>query len=268
MIDRGKQNLLGVRIDAVDYEAAIERIISCAERQLPLSVSALAVHGVMTGVLDATHRHRLNALDLVVPDGQPVRWGLNALHRTRLPDRVYGPELMLQVCNAAQTAGLPIYLFGGTAALLKQLSDRLTQRFPDLVIAGQTPSRFRTLTADERRDLIATIVASGARITFVGLGCPRQEVWVYEFRDELRMPLLAVGAAFAFHAGVTRQAPRLAQRTGLEWLYRLACEPRRLWRRYVLLNPLYLGLLALQWSGLRGFDPARTVVPNEEILYG
>ncbi len=268
MIDRGKFNLLGVNIDAVDYESAVLRIVRAAELPSALGVSALAVHGVMTGVLDRTHRHRLNQLELIVPDGQPVRWGLNWMHRTALRERVYGPELMLRVCGAAARQGLPVFLYGGTAKLLDHLQQVLCHRFPALQIAGVRPSQFRRLTNLEKQQVVDEVLASGARITFVGLGCPRQEVWAYEFKDALNMPVLAVGAAFAFHAGQLAQAPTWMQRLGLEWIYRLWREPLRLWKRYLLLNPMYAGLLMLQKVGLRRFDTGDTVPPAKEVLYG
>jgi N-acetylglucosaminyldiphosphoundecaprenol N-acetyl-beta-D-mannosaminyltransferase len=268
MIDKGRHNLLGVGVNAVDYESTVARILNAAQSRKPLGVSALAVHGVMTGVLDREHRHRLNQLELIVPDGQPVRWGLNLLHKTRLNDRVYGPNLMLKTCEAAAGSGLPVYLFGSTSEMLTELQTKLRQRFPDLLIAGSQPSRFRTMTIDEKETVINDIRESGAAITFVGLGCPRQEVWAYEFKDALQMPVLAVGAAFAFHAGQLSQAPPLMQRLGLEWLYRLCKEPRRLWQRYFYLNPYYLWLLFLQKTGLKRFELNDNDAPKNEILYG
>jgi exopolysaccharide biosynthesis WecB/TagA/CpsF family protein len=268
MIDRGKHNVLGVRIDAVDYEASVERIVAAARKHQPLAASALAVHGVMTGALDGTHRYRLNRLDLVVPDGQPVRWALNRLHRVGLADRVYGPNLMLDVCGRAAEEEIPIFLFGGSPELLDALQRKLAERFPRLRIADVQPSRFRRMTPAEKAETVRQILDSGAGITLVGLGCPRQEVWVYEFREALSMPLLAVGAAFNFHAGRLSQAPAFMQRHGLEWLYRLACEPRRLWKRYLLLNPLYVTLCALQLAALRIIDPDGGTPPSQEILYG
>jgi exopolysaccharide biosynthesis WecB/TagA/CpsF family protein len=268
MIDRGKHNVLGVRVDAVDYEAAVEKIIAAARDRRPLAVSALAVHGVMTGVLDPEHRHRLNAFDLIVPDGQPVRWALNLLHRAKLPDRVYGPNLMLKVCERAAVEGLPIFLYGSTGDVLAALRENLGKRFPKLRVTGLRPSLFRQMTPAERDDLAAEIRDSGAAMTFVALGCPRQEVFAYEMRERLGMPLLAVGAAFPFHAGKLSQAPKFYQDRGLEWLYRLTREPRRLWKRYVLLNPLYLTLLFAQLVRLRTADPDRTPVPEGELLYG
>lgn len=268
MIDKGKKNILGVCINAIDYEAAVTSIIQAARDQRPLTVSALAVHGVMTGRLDSTQRYRLNHLDVVVPDGQPVRWALNWLYRTQLADRVYGPTLMLKLCERAAEEKLPIFLFGSRPPVLHALSENLHSRFPTVVIAGMKSSRFRRLSVQEKHELVQTIRSSGAALAFVGLGCPRQEVWIYEYRNLLNMPLIAVGAAFDFHAGTLPQAPSRLQWLGLEWAYRLLREPRRLWKRYALLNPLYLWLLLLQVSGLRHFDPFDATPPAQELHYG
>lgn len=268
MIDRGKHNVLGVRVNAVNYRAAVNRIIDGARLQHPMAVSALAVHGLMTGVLDREHRYRLNRFELIVPDGHPVRWGLNMIHRTRLPDRVYGPNLMLEVCRTAAEAGIPIFLFGGSQQLLDELEARLVEKFPGLIVAGTRASKFRTISPEEREELVQEIRGSGAKITFVGLGCPRQEVFAHEMKDRLSMPLLAVGAAFNFHAGQLDQAPKWMQDRGLEWFFRLCKEPRRLWRRYVFLNPLYLSLLTLQWARLYELDPESAEAPAGEICHG
>lgn len=268
MINKGKKNVIGVRVNAVDYEAAVDQIISAAKVGQPLAVSALAVHGVMTGVLDQTHRYRLNHLDLVLPDGQPVRWALNWLHRANLSDRVYGPTLMLKVCQEAAKQGLSIYLYGSRPEVINNLEENLGATFPALQIAGSQPSRFRQVSFEEKLQIAQQIRRSGATITFVGLGCPRQETWVYEYRELLPMPLLAVGAAFDFHAGLLPQAPAGMQKHGLEWLYRLMQEPKRLWKRYAYLNPLFLWYLMLQAAKLRQFSPAQTVAPREEMRYG
>lgn len=246
MINRGKHQVLGIRISAVDYEYATQRIIKAARDLTPLSVTALAVHGVMTGLSDRMHRRRLNGIDLVLPDGQPVRWALNWVHRLDLKDRVRGPELTLQVVQATAEESLPIYLYGSTNATLQRFTENLKQRYPGLIVAGAEPSKFRRLSRQEKLEVVDHIRDSGARLVLVGLGCPRQEVWVYEYRDLLQMPMLAVGAAFSFHAGELRLAPEWAQRHGLEWFYRLAQEPGRLWKRYLLLGSAYLALVALQ----------------------
>lgn len=267
-IDAGKQNVLGVRVDAVNYEGAVQKIITAAREGKKLSVSALAVHGVMTGVLDETHRYRLNRLDLVCPDGQPVRWAINLLYKKGLPDRVCGPELMLRICERAAQEKLPIYLYGSRPETLEILIKNLCDRFPDLIIAGYQPSRFRQVSAEEKQQIIEEIRNSGAAMTFVGLGCPRQEVWVYEYCQDLPMPVMAVGAAYDFHAGRISQAPKFMQRWGLEWFYRLMQEPNRLWRRYVFLNPLYISLFILQFFKIVYFDPAKAIAPTDEMRYG
>jgi len=268
MIDKGKKNVLGILVNAVDYKAAVSKIIGAAHAGQPMSVSALAVHGVMTGVLDSTHRYRLNHIDLVLPDGQPVRWAMNLLYKTGLPDRVCGPNAMLEICESAAEEGLSIYLYGSQPCVLEALSQNLCKRFPKLIIAGMQPSKFRQTTTEEKHRIAQEIRDSGAAITFVGLGCPRQEVWAYEYRDELSMPLIAVGAAYDFHSGNLAKSPDFLGKLGLEWLFRLVMEPGRLWERYVLLNPLYIWLFLLQALKLKQFDPKDATPPIEEVLYG
>ena len=250
MIDQGKRSVLGVLVDVVDYAAATARIMDAARERRPYAVTALAVHGVMTGVLDPAHNRRLNAFDLVTPDGQPVRFGLNLLHGTALADRVYGPTLTLRVVEQAAAEGLPIFLYGSTQPTLDRLVPALEGMFPALKIAGVEASKFRMSQPGEASEIAERIKASGARLVLVGLGCPRQEVFAYAMRPLLDMPLLAVGAAFDYHAGLLRNPPAWMQRYALEWLWRLGLEPRRLWRRYVLLNPAYLVRLAAQKGGL------------------
>ncbi len=266
MIDAGKHSILGILINAVDYEVAVERIIRAAREGHGLTVSALAVHGVMTGVLDKEHKYRLNRFDLLVPDGQPVRWALNLLYQTRLSDRVYGPNLMRKVCARAAEEGLPVYFYGSTPAILQAMRKNLSKQFPSLCIAGMEPSKFRQLTLDEKSEVVERIRKSGASIVLVGLGCPRQEIWAYEFRDLLHMPTLAVGAAFPFTAGAVRQASKRLQDLGLEWAFRLYMEPR-LWSRYLFLNPAYAALVALQACKLFGFATDGRQ-PSRELLYG
>lgn len=268
MIDNGKKNILGVNIDTVDYEAAIARVVDAAKAKRGMAVTALAVHGVMTGATDATHRYRLNNFDMIVPDGMPVRWALNLLHKAKLPDRVYGPTLTLKVCEAAAKEGLPIYLYGSRQEVIDLLQENLRKMFPEIQIAGAEPSRFRQTTPEEKLEIAQKIRESGAAITFVGLGCPRQEVWAYEYREALGMPVLAVGAAFDFHAGTLSQAPSRLQSMGLEWAYRLYKEPRRLWKRYAILNPQYVSMITMQALGIRRYDPQDIQAPTADVLYG
>ena len=267
MPGEGKRSVLGVLIDAADYGSAVDYIVRAAREGRAAIVSALAVHGVMTGVFDPEQRYRLNHFDLLVPDGQPVRWALNLLHRTRLRDRVYGPALTLRLCERAAAEGIAVYFYGSTAEILLKLRRNLSVRFPGLQIAGMEKSRFRTLSPCEKKQIAERVRRSGASIVFVGLGCPRQEIWAYEFRDVLSAPIVSVGAAFPFLAGVVRQAPEWMQLRGLEWLFRLAVEPRRLWRRYMFTNPTYLLFVGLQAIGLFDFDTDGRK-PAVEMLHG
>jgi exopolysaccharide biosynthesis WecB/TagA/CpsF family protein len=266
VIDDGKRLLLGVRIDAVDYEGALHRILAAARAGTSLGVSALAVHGVMTGVLDAQQRWRINNLDLVTPDGQPVRWALNRLYKTGLPDQVHGAVLTAKLLPHLESERIAVYWYGTTPEILARLQAELQRRHPGLVVAGMEPSRFGTATPAELDAIAARITACGAQICFVGLGCPRQETFVAAMRDRLPMPALAVGAAFTYLSGELREPPAWMRRSGLEWAWRLALEPRRLWRRYLLLNPAYLGLLAVQRVTGRTVRPdGRAPSPDEPV---
>jgi N-acetylglucosaminyldiphosphoundecaprenol N-acetyl-beta-D-mannosaminyltransferase len=267
VIRDGKRNVLGILIDVIDYEAAVDSIVQAAREKKPFAVTALAVHGLMTGVLDAEQRYRLDSFNLVVPDGQPIRWALKWLFGVALKNRVYGPNLTLAVCERAEKAELPVYFYGSTPEILSALRQNLLKQFPRLRIVGARPSMFRTISPVEKEQVVDEICRSGAAIIFVGLGCPRQEVWAYEFREYLPGPILAVGAAFPFLAGTIPQAPRWMQDHGLEWLFRLSAEPLRLWRRYLLLNPLFLCLLLLQGLGITRFQQFGKP-PTEDLRFG
>jgi len=205
---------------------------------------------VMSGVHDHAYAARLNSFDVVTPDGQPVRWALNLLHRVGLRDRVYGPDLTLSVLGRCAAEGLPVYLYGSKPSTLDRLRGRLAVRLPHLVVAGSEPSKFRESHPGEATEIADRIRACGARVVLVGLGCPRQEVFAHALRPLVDMPVLAVGAAFDYHAGQLRKPPAWMQRYGLEWLWRLGLEPGRLWKRYLLLNPAYLARLGAQKSRL------------------
>ena len=266
MIDHGRRSVLGVLVDAVDYDAAVARIMDAARERRPLAVTALAVHGVMTGVQDRAHNARLNSFDLVTPDGQPVRWALNSLHRAALADRVYGPELTNRVLIKAADEGLPVYLYGSTQPTLDRLVPALESMFPALKIAGVESSKFRPARPGEDAEIADRIRASGARLVLVGLGCPRQEVFTYAMRPLLDMPLMAVGAAFDYHAGLLKNPPAWMQKYALEWLWRLGLEPKRLWKRYILLNPNFVARLSAQRSGAwKATPPPATDAPVESF---
>ncbi len=237
----------GIHISQVTYETATGSIIDAARDGRSALVGATSMHGLTLGAIDRSFGDELNQFDMLTPDGQPVRWALNLLHGTGLTDRVYGPNLMLHVCEAAATADLGIYLYGSRPEVLSSLVERLTTRVPGLRVAGYRSPPFRPLTPEEDADDVRDILQSSARLVFVGLGCPRQERWAFAHRDRLSMPIICVGAAFDFHAGTLRQAPAWMQAHGLEWLFRLVMEPRRLWRRYTTYIPIFLALVGRQY---------------------
>jgi N-acetylglucosaminyldiphosphoundecaprenol N-acetyl-beta-D-mannosaminyltransferase len=244
-----RAEILDVPLAISDYDEVIawmEAMIAAGARGY---VTAAAVNLVMCAREDPQARAAVLGATLAVPDGQPLVWALHALGHARAT-RVYGPDLMARFCEHAATTGTSMYLYGGrTPAALELLETRLRARFPGLTIAGGFSPPFRELSAQEEQDAIAAIDASGAQVVWVGTGQPKQEKWMLAMRPRLAAPLLVgVGAAFDFHAGLVQQAPGWMQRNGLEWAYRLAREPRRLWRRYARYNPRFVAGFARQYA--------------------
>jgi N-acetylglucosaminyldiphosphoundecaprenol N-acetyl-beta-D-mannosaminyltransferase len=244
-----RAEILGIPLAVSDYEQVLDwmqAMIAAGERGY---VTAAAVNLVMSArEQPATLAATLDAT-LAVPDGMPLVWALRLLgHRNAT--RIYGPDLMAAFCARAAGDGTPIYLYGGrTPEALELLTRRLRERFPGLVIAGGWSPPFRELTPEEERRVIAEIDGCGAQVVWVGIGQPKQERWMQRMRPRLRAPLLAgVGAAFDFHAGLVPQAPPWMQRNGLEWVYRLSREPRRLGRRYARYNPLFVAGFLRQYA--------------------
>lgn len=253
MIDQGKRNVLGMMVNAFDYEAAVKAILQAAREKRCLLVAAQPVHGVVHGLLNKAYRTRLNRFHLVCPDGMPVKWALNLLHRCGLKDRVCGPDLTIKVCDQAAKNQVKVFFYGSKSEVVDALKTNLLQKFPTLQITGTISPPFRPLTVEEQTTYLNHINASGAGVLFVGMGCPRQEDWVYQHADQLNMAVLCVGAAFDFHAGTVKRAPLWMQKNGLEWAFRLSQEPGRLFKRYAWYNSIFaLGLLA-QW--LRVWKP-------------
>jgi exopolysaccharide biosynthesis WecB/TagA/CpsF family protein len=238
-----KKNLFGVQVSATRYHEVVHTVIAAAQRRQRGVVTFLPVHGIVTAVIDAAYRSRVNRCEIVAPDGQPVRWALNFFHKSRLEDRVYGPETMRQLCQKAAQAGVSIYLCGSTPQVLNQLEARMVEMFPGLQVAGKDSPPFRPMTPQENDALCERINRSGAGLAFIGLGCPRQEIFAQDNRQRIQAVQLCVGAAFDFHAGNKKMAPPILQRFGLEWLYRLTQEPRRLWKRYLVTNSIFVALV-------------------------
>jgi N-acetylglucosaminyldiphosphoundecaprenol N-acetyl-beta-D-mannosaminyltransferase len=235
-----KYDLFGVRIAASNYDEVVDVVMRAANERAPAIVSLHAVHAIIESTRDPNLLAKVNRFDAVLPDGQPVRWALNQLHKVGLRERVYGPELMLRLCGRASDDGMPIYLYGSMPEVIEQLRKKLLEKFPKLQIAGAESPPFRTLTPDEDAAVVRRINDSGAGILFVGLGCPKQDHFAADHADLIRAVQVCVGAAFDFHSGTKPMAPAWMQRRGLEWVYRLSREPRRLWRRYLQTNAIFL----------------------------
>ena len=257
-----RERLLGVPLALVDYERTLDWIDETIADDGRGYVCVAAVHTVMAAREDPELRAAVLASDLTVPDGQPLVWALNLLGH-RLEDRVYGPELMRRACERAAVAGTRFFLYGGrNPDALAQLTNNLRASFPGLQITGGYSPPFRELSAEEEDELVDRVNASGPDVVWVGIGVPKQEKWMARMRDRLDAPvLIGVGAAFDFHAGLVPQAPAAMQRLGLEWLYRLCQEPRRLWRRYARYNPRFVWAVAVQLATERRRQ-ARPRVPS------
>lgn len=235
-----KYSIFGVNYSATDYDSASDLIIDKAIQRKSFAVSALAVHGLITSVRDKNLNQLIKIIDLIVPDGQPVRWAINSFYKVGLKDRVYGPTLTLHVLRKANQNNLKVYLYGSTETTLNKFSKFIKQNYPDVKISGIHIDRFRDATAEEDVEDIKKINDSGANIVLVGRGCPRQEIWVAEHHGKINAAMMAVGAAFDFHAGSVKQAPKWIQDAGFEWLFRLIQEPKRLWKRYLTTNSYFM----------------------------
>jgi len=239
------RDILGVRVDATNYADATTRILDWARAGRSCYVCCAAVNNIMEARISTEYQTVMREAALVTSDGMPLVWLLGALG-TAGATRVYGPELTLHVLAAAETSGVRVGFVGGSDVVLARLTAAMRRRFSNLDIAFAEAPPFRAVTAEEDDRIMRDINASGVRILFVGLGSPKQDRWMYEHRGRVNAVMLGVGAAFDFLAGAKPQAPRWMQHSGLEWLFRMATEPRRLWRRYLTQNPRFVCLAVAQ----------------------
>ncbi len=241
-----RANILGVGVSSLDMPAAVSTIehwILSGERHY---VCVTSVHGVIESQYDESLRCIHNNAGMVTPDGMPLVW-VSRMMGFQGVDRVYGPDLMLAVCERSQQCGFSHFFYGGGPGVSQRLIASLTKRYPLLRIAGSYSPPFRPLTPDEDRYVVEQINSSGADIVWVGLSTPKQEKWMAAHAGKLNAAVMVgVGAAFDFNAGLKKQAPRWMRRSGLEWTFRLATEPRRLWVRYLKSNPIFLALISMQ----------------------
>ena len=262
---RPGSSVLGVHIDALTWDVAESRIASWARARESRYVCVCNVHSVVTTRGASRFRQVVNQADLATPDGMPLVWWLRRAGFQE-QTRIDGPELMLRLCALAAREDIGVFLYGATEETLTRLRQRLAGRFPRLRVVGSIAPPFRALTPREDQQVLDQIERSGAGIVLVGLGCPKQETWMWERRGKVHAVMLGVGAAFDFHAGLLRRAPPWMQRSGLEWLYRLSCEPRRLWRRYLTTNATFVMQTALdcmKGAGPRGRNASQTLNRHE-----
>lgn len=240
MVTHQRVDVLGVQVSAINPALALEHIVEWVEQRNRQYVCVTGVHGVTESRRDAALRDIHNSSGLTTPDGMPMVW-CGRWAGAGWMSRVYGPDLMLEVLAEARERGWSSFFYGSTESTLSALVTNLSERVPGMKVAGTYSPPFRPLTPAETTDIVSRINAAQPDLVWIGLSTPRQERWMAEHRGLLDAPvLLGVGAAFDFHAGVKRQAPRWMQRRGLEWLFRLLSEPRRLWRRYLVGNSTFL----------------------------
>ncbi len=252
---KNRVNVLGIGITVLNLRTALDAIADAVRERRKGYICITGVHGVMEAQDEPAFKNILNGAFLCTPDGMPMVWaGKLAGHREM--SRVYGPDLMLDVCAWSETSGCRHFFYGGADGVAELLAQKLNLKFPKLKVAGTFTPPFRKLTTDEENGLSEQIRAAQPDILWVGLSTPKQEKFMAEFLPKLDVTLMiGVGAAFDFHSGRVRQAPPWMQRSGLEWFYRLCCEPRRLAKRYLRNNPLFILNFFLQLTGLKKFPP-------------
>jgi N-acetylglucosaminyldiphosphoundecaprenol N-acetyl-beta-D-mannosaminyltransferase len=246
-------NVLGVGVSVLNLQTALAAIAAAVRDRRKGYVCVTGVHGVMEAQGDAAFRDILNHAFLCTPDGMPMVWAGKLAGQSEMR-RVYGPDLMLDVCAWSESSGAKHFFYGGAEGVAEQLAQKLKEKFPKLNVAGTFTPPFRALNADEQKKLADQVSAARPDIFWVGLSTPKQERFMVEFLPKLDATLMiGVGAAFDFHSGRVKQAPRWMQRCGLEWFHRLCSEPRRLWRRYFRNNPLFVLKFFCQKTGLKKY---------------
>jgi N-acetylglucosaminyldiphosphoundecaprenol N-acetyl-beta-D-mannosaminyltransferase len=251
------RRILGTRVDATSYQHAAAEILRWASLGESRYACVATVNNVIEAYDDPAYHEVMDRADLVTPDGVPLVWALRLLGVGEAT-RVYGPDLTPMLCERAAALGVPVGFYESAPEVLEDLTANLVRRYPALRVVYSHSPPFRPLTQDEEGRVVECINRSGAQVLFVGLGTPKQEQWMAAHKGTVGAVMLGVGAAFDFLAGRKRQAPKLLRRLGLEWLFRLLSEPRRLWRRYLYRNPRFVALFVLQLTGRRRADvPAR-----------
>lgn len=240
-----KKPLLSICLSTGSYPDFMARLLALAGAGSSY-VCVANVHMVVEAHRDPAFAAVVNGADLITPDGMPLTWGLRLLHGIR-QDRVAGMDLLPDLLREAERQAVAVYFYGGTEAMLARTAAHIKDHYPNLRVAGMHSPPFRVLTPDEEQAVVSTINASGARFVFVALGCPKQEKWMAAMKGRVQACMIGIGGALPVVAGMQKRAPALMQKAGVEWIYRLAQEPRRLFKRYAVTNPVFVGLLLKAW---------------------
>lgn len=236
---RSTCNIFGSPIDTLNWQETIATISDWADKNSSKYVCICNVHSIITATQDKNFSEAISQADMATPDGAPIAWLIRKIGNPH-QQRINGPDLMLRYCEVAARKNEPIYLYGNTHETLETLKNKLIQLIPNLKIAGAHSPPFRNLTIEEKNEIADKINTSGARTVWVSLGCPKQEFWMVSQKNKIQAVMIGVGAAFDYHAGTINRAPLWMQNLGLEWLHRLASEPRRLWKRYLTTNTQFI----------------------------
>ncbi len=242
---RDRVRVVSLDADVCDHQSAVERVAALAERGSGSYVCFGTVHMIMESHDSPDFGSKVNAADMIVPDGMPLVW-MQRLQGRKNATRVRANDLMIMLCEYAEKHGLRVGFYGGKQEVIDGIIERAAKDFPELKIAYAYSPPFRPLTDEEDVEITARITESGTQILFMGLGCPKQESWMAAHKPKLNCVMLGVGASFDFYAGNVKESPELLGKLGLEWLYRLTQEPKRLWKRYLILNPRFMWLAAIQ----------------------
>ena len=252
--DVPKANVLGVAVSAINLAQTTQLILEAVRQNRKGYVTLTNVYGVSEAQADPQFRHILNSAFLNTPDGMPICW-VGRFQGFKAMDRVYGPDLMLELCAASTNGSVRHFLYGGAPGVAEALRSSLESRFPGLCVCGTHSPPFRPLNREEETDLVKQMESLRPDIFWVGLGAPKQERFMAAYLDKLAVRIMiGVGAAFDMHSGRVRQAPYWMQRSGLEWCFRLTQEPGRLWKRYLINNPLFLARILAQFTGLKRYS--------------
>lgn len=248
--NRNLCSVIGSPIDALSWPQVLSRISMWAENRESRYICICNVHSVVTARSDCDFSRIIHEADVATPDGAPIAWFMRRLGR-KSQERINGPDLMWKYCAEASNRNEGVYLYGGKPETLDVLKESLPKTFPGLNIAGAYSPPFRPLSEEEDASVVDAINSSGAGTVWVSLGCPKQEKWMAEHRGRVKAVMVGVGAAFDYHAGTIERAPVWMQNAGLEWLHRLCSEPRRLWKRYLVTNSLFIFHASRQLLGFK-----------------